>query len=383
MLYLNRNQVGKKTLWTVEGIYALIALEFLYMATPFAAFFYSVYSPILNFTNRYPSLAWLNSTFLPHVVQDTSSSLLNLRVPIGIVLFITGILGFTIGAVQIYYTKIFRKTAVLGGLYRFIRHPQYLFLMIWGLGLVLLWPRKIVLIFYVTMIFIYYRLACLEEKECERKFGEEYKRYKNKTGMFFPANLVPKIKLTENPLLKRAGHLPVIIIYILTITLTVMLSWLAGSWSRNQLYAFYTPDAVYISITKINEQSGKDIIEKVLADPQVQKRLSQENNFKNTKYINYILPADMYMLEIPMNSPRNGLYVHYLSPVHSAEKIKIIFTQAEIRGHREVHGREILEHVAGRIPVMEVYIDLVQKNIVEIKDPPLHVALKDIVMPVY
>jgi protein-S-isoprenylcysteine O-methyltransferase Ste14 len=40
-----------------------------------------------------------------------------------------------------------------------------------------MWPLLIVL---------YYRLARIEEKEVEEKFGEEYSLYKQKTPMFIP-----------------------------------------------------------------------------------------------------------------------------------------------------------------------------------------------------
>ena len=54
------------------AFYFLIALEFVYMAGPFAVYFYSIYSPVLNFFNRSPALAWLISFFLPHSARETS-----------------------------------------------------------------------------------------------------------------------------------------------------------------------------------------------------------------------------------------------------------------------------------------------------------------------
>jgi protein-S-isoprenylcysteine O-methyltransferase Ste14 len=385
MSEINQNRMTRKSLWTVSGIYALIALEFVYMATPFAAFFYSIYSPVLNFINRYQSLAWLDSTFLPHIVQDTTSSLLNLRAPAGIALFVTGLVGFIIGAGQVYYAKLFSKRAVLHGLYRFIRHPQYLFLMVWGLGLVLLWPRTVVLLSFVTMLFIYYHLARIEEQECECKFGQSYRQYKEKTGMFIPAKLIPHITFTRITLSKPIQRLLSLIFYLITIAVVIYFSGVARTWSINQLYAIYTADAACISITKIDEQTMHDIIDCAMADKVVQRRLSPNSGSPEIKYINYILPANLFMLEIPMNEPENSTAVHFLPVKQSTEKVKIVFTRAEMRVKRDVQIRdkEILKHVAGRIPVMEVYIDLVQKNIIEIKDPPVQASLKDITMPVF
>jgi protein-S-isoprenylcysteine O-methyltransferase Ste14 len=353
------------------------------MATPFAAFFYSIYGPILNFTNHHLSLAWLNDTFLPHIVRDTSSFLLNLHEPVGLVLFMIGILGFSSGVVQVYYAKLFSKKAVLGGLYRFIRHPQYLSLIVWGAGLVLLWPRTIVLLFFVTMIFIYYRLARIEENECAEKYGEVYREYKQKKGMFFPVKIIPHILFPQFIVSKPVRHLLFFASYLVTIALVIISSDLLRSWSLNNLYAVYSADAAYISITKTDERILQDLIDCALADPEVQRRLSQNSLAMNEKYINYVMPADLFMLEIPMNKPENVNNLHFLSKAQSTEKIKIIFTRAEIRGKKEVRGQEILKRVVFRKPVMEVYIDLIPKKIMNIKDPPVGIAMGDNSMPVY
>jgi protein-S-isoprenylcysteine O-methyltransferase Ste14 len=378
-----QNQRTKRSFWAIGGIYALIALEFIYMATPFAVFFYSIYSPLLNFVNRYHSLAWLNSTFLPHIVRDTSSFWLNLRQPVGIALFLTGMTGFIIGVVQIYYSKLFRHREVTGGLYRFIRHPQYLFLMIWGLGLVLLWPRTIVLFSFLTMIFIYYRLARIEEIECERKFGVSYSQYKAETGMFIPRVLIPDIPFLKINFSTSKRHLLLTALYFITLLSGFIFSVVIRNWSIDHLYAVYKTDAAYISITGLDDQTLQSIIDCALANPEVQRRLSATNESANIKYVNYILPAKLFMLEIPMNKPLATSGLHFLTSTTSEEKYKIIFCRAAIRGDRSVQGKEILKNVTGRTMVMEVSIDCIQKKILEIKEPPVQVVLGDITMPVY
>jgi len=45
--------------WAALGFYSLIGFEFLYMASPFAAYFYSVYSPALDFLDNYPGVVHL------------------------------------------------------------------------------------------------------------------------------------------------------------------------------------------------------------------------------------------------------------------------------------------------------------------------------------
>src|ERR1700730_12356151 len=93
------------------GFYLIIVLEFLYMISPLALYFYSAYGPALNLLHRSPSTAWLTAFFLPHFSQ-TSSLLLNELHEVGELVALSGLLIFGIGAAQIYWAKIRRKNAV-------------------------------------------------------------------------------------------------------------------------------------------------------------------------------------------------------------------------------------------------------------------------------
>ncbi len=74
------------------------------------------------------------------------------------------------------------------GLYSQIRNPMLLgwFILLFGLGILL---NSISLIFIFTPIFILVNilyLKTIEEKEMEKKFGEQYLEYKESVPMFIP-----------------------------------------------------------------------------------------------------------------------------------------------------------------------------------------------------
>ena len=121
------NLRGKIVRSSVVIVYLLIGLEIIIMISPFAAYFYSGYGPLLNTLYAFPATAWLTGFFLPHAVV-AKSDVLNFINGFGRTLFSLGIIAFLIGAFQIYTAKIRRKGVVTGILYRWIRHPQYLFL---------------------------------------------------------------------------------------------------------------------------------------------------------------------------------------------------------------------------------------------------------------
>jgi protein-S-isoprenylcysteine O-methyltransferase Ste14 len=250
--------VTKKALWGAAAFYMLIAFEIMYMAGPFAVYFYGVYNPILNFFGRIPVLSTLNTFFFPHAARETTSAFLAVHEIIGIVLAALGFGAFLFGACQIYYSKFARKGAVMGGIYNRIRHPQYISFAVCGFGLLLMWPRVINLFMYVTMLFVYYLLAKAEERECEEKFGQSYIDYKNRTNMFIPFNL--PFKLPQLP--RTRGKRTVILIgmYLCAMTSAFFLAKAMTSHFIDALYAFYTEDTAVISLAAITDEKMEEIV---------------------------------------------------------------------------------------------------------------------------
>ena len=78
------------------------------------------------------------------------------------------------------------QTVAQTGLYRFVRHPQYIGFIVIMLGFLLQWPTLITLIMFPVLIFMYVRLARREEQESVKLFGEAYLSYREKTPGFFP-----------------------------------------------------------------------------------------------------------------------------------------------------------------------------------------------------
>ena len=166
-------------------LYTLIVLEILFMVSPFAAYYYSIYATPLNALQESASTAWLTMYLLPHFTYS-DSWLANGLVLISWPLILLGIVLFVFGFCQIYWAKFTGKGAVAVGLYRFIRHPQYVALAIIGLGSSMYWSRFIVVIAFVSMLCLYYFLARVEERICLDKFGSSYRAYLERTGMFLP-----------------------------------------------------------------------------------------------------------------------------------------------------------------------------------------------------
>jgi len=128
----------------VALVYGLVMFEVVIMVSPFAFYFYAAYGPTLKWLNHSPATAWLTGFLLPHAVFTTSPFLEFLRWELGRYAFGLGLLAFLVLASQIYSSKLLGRKMVSSGVYRYVRHPQYLSLGISAFGLFTAWPRMII-----------------------------------------------------------------------------------------------------------------------------------------------------------------------------------------------------------------------------------------------
>jgi protein-S-isoprenylcysteine O-methyltransferase Ste14 len=104
-------------------------------------------------------------------------------VPISNMIILNGILLIIFG-----WRRIFRAKGqlVTTGIYSHVRHPQYLGFLLITFGMNVLWITISTLLLWPILVILYYRLAKEEDKEMEKRFGEEYQKYKRMVPMFIP-----------------------------------------------------------------------------------------------------------------------------------------------------------------------------------------------------
>ncbi len=99
------------------------------------------------------------------------------------ILILIGIWLVSAGWEQVYRAQ---GQLVTGGLYAYMRHPQYTGIYVITLGFMIQWPTLTTLILWPFVIGMYYRLARREEQDALEKFPKEYRQYMDRTPMFFP-----------------------------------------------------------------------------------------------------------------------------------------------------------------------------------------------------
>jgi len=140
------------------------------------------------FSSKFPSLNLYthNAGHLPETLLGWKGDPHFSPLHIASYIFLAG--GFIIfsSAWKKLYKAQKKHTLAFDGWYVKVRHPQYdgFFLML--IGFLLQWPALLTLLMFPILVFMYTRLAVIEEKEMTKEFGEKYLAYAEKTPRFIP-----------------------------------------------------------------------------------------------------------------------------------------------------------------------------------------------------
>ncbi len=165
----------------------------------FAAFIVALFTEMYGFPlTIYLLSGWLgsyfpDSTFFGHNAGHLWYTLLGLsgdphQNPIHAVseLLIVGGLIFLAMTWRYLYRAQRERTLATTGPYAVVRHPQYVAFIVIMSGFLLQWPTLLTLLMFPILIYMYIRLARLEEKEAREFFGEDYDQYAANTPGFLP-----------------------------------------------------------------------------------------------------------------------------------------------------------------------------------------------------
>lgn len=274
-------------LWATTLAYLLTALEVLFMITPFALYFYGVYGPVLEWLSSHSATAWTTEFFLPHMVFVASPFLNSLAYLQS--LFVIGLALFFLAAAPLYYGRLTGKGVVSFGPYARLRHPQYLALAISGFGLLLYWPRFIVLIFYITMLFVYYLLARNEEWRMKREQPGSYEQYMAGTWMFLPGEPGRGLFRTLFGWLKPKG-LALVVCYLVIMGVSIAAAFGLRSYSLEHLSQSQLDGMQIISVYPRPAAVIEEIYQAALSSPEVQQFLQ-----KNPLHLVYAMPGDFFL----------------------------------------------------------------------------------------
>ena len=365
---------------STAAFYLVLVLEFLFMISPLALHFYVGYGPVLRLLHASPLTSWLTGFFLPHFSQ-TTSVVLNVLKPIGFFLAFGGLIAFLAGAAHLYASKLLRRGAVTGGLYRVIRHPQYVALAVLGLGTVLIWPRFLVLASFVVMLCLYDLLARWEEARCLERFGEPYAEYLGRTGRFLPRFGSPKER-EETKRMVEISPLPRLAVAAAILVVALGAAFGLREFTLNNLSVFYDGNRAVISPAVLDRSELVRAYRIAKNDVELIAKLSSLD--PSAPLMVHVVPADWYLPDLPLHGideilrERGG----HGTTTSVGRSFKVLFAHARTH-HPKAVGPELIKNTFGLDPILIVAVDAGAGKTLGHALPPATVVWGDIPTPLF
>ncbi len=245
--------------------------------------------------------------------------------------------------------------------------------------MLLLWPRFLMVVFFVTMLFAYHALAAIEERECLRKFGQVYYDYLRRTPRFVPFNLPFRLPLAGRlcarpwPVRLLAG----VLAYAAVLTLALGLAFALLAHSLRHLYRYQAGQAVYLALTPLDESELQQIVQAATADQRVRNSLDVAEK-EGAGLINYVMPWEWGVPEIPMNEVSN----HTTPGDYDRRRHKMVFTKTVLRSNTRARDIDILRYAVRTEPLAEAWIDE-EGRVVRVLGPPGKTFYGTVPVPVF
>lgn len=393
----------KAVKWLASILYGLVMIEVVIMISPFAFYWYSLYTPTLQGLHRWRATAWLESFFLPHSVITTSGFLEFMRWKIGSWAFGLGLLFALICAVQVYGTKLLKHKAAESWMYKYVRHPFYLSLAVAGFGLMTIWPRMIILVLYLGMLFLYYFLARFEEKQVEAAHPE-YAEYRKRTGMFLPGNPGGKLFLLLFGWIPSRG-------LAVAVSSSVVIALVLGGAVAIRGYTIHhaatellpTNNMMAIAIWPTPQDKIQQVVTAALQDDRVRTALDNEHGAAFTAHL---LPKDYGMVNMfadvgtdhrmfsKVSLHRLTSWAGFAVPsvdAHHVNRImgtpqddyKVVFSRVDEPGDRQLPVSKVTDLSAKMTPVVIADVGGDNPTVETVLIPPRRSFWGDITMPMF
>jgi protein-S-isoprenylcysteine O-methyltransferase Ste14 len=386
----------------VAIVYGLVMFEVVIMVSPFAFYFYAAYGPTLKWLNHSAATAWLTGFLLPHAVFTTSPLLEFLRWDLGRYAFGLGLLAFFVLAVQIYGSKLLGRRVVSSGAYRYVRHPQYLCLGLSAFGLFTMWPRLIIFLLFVGMLFAYYFLSRVEERRM-LAVDPSYADYMRRTGMFLPGNPGGRLYRLLFYRLRdwRFAHrLALMLLLILVLTAGF---GLRAYTVRHISRIAVLPNVEVVAVFPMKPQALRQLSCLTLSDPSVQQAMQREGN---ATFVAHVLPRDYGMIGMfadigahhmsPGNIRLSGFkyLAGWLLPFLDSrvrtdlmgsdrQTYRVVFSRVDGPGGQPVSSDRLFDLSAKMTPVYVADVDGVAQKVSHTIDPPRRSFWGDVKMPIF
>ena len=143
----------------------------------------------------------------------------------------------------------------------------------------------------------------------------------------------------------------------------------------NHLYSVYTDNSAVISVCQLSDEKITGIMEIIRSDSNAATIVSDPD--ETTHYVNYILPAEWFAAEIPMNGVK--LRQGHLSPKdYDTNLFKVIITKVTIKCNNIIPTTNFLTNIYKKDPIAEIWINFSEQKVTQILDMPENIRYEGV-----
>jgi hypothetical protein len=247
-----------------------------------------------------------------------------------------------------------------------------------GLGTLLVWPRFLVLVSFITMLYLYGLLARWEEAQCLAQFGESYRAYQARTGMFLPK----AVSLRLPRLLPASGFgraLTSVVLFIVVLGLSVAAAFRLCDYSLSQVAAIYREDEAILSPARLTHDELATAYRIAMNDEAVRAALESA---KPAKRLVYVVPQDWYLPDLPIEAPPPSSRHPHGSADFDRTRYKVLFARPRTYDAAAT-GPDIVKGAHGLDPIIVARVDSAARKVTAVQNPPAHVYWGDIPTPLF
>jgi hypothetical protein len=317
-----------------------------------------------------------------------------------------GLLAFFVLAAQIYGSKLLGRVTVRSGVYRYIRHPQYLCLGVSAFGLFTKWPRMIIFLLFVGTLFAYYFLALVEER-CMLATDPSYADYMSHTGMFLPGYPGRRLycamfgRLHDQKFARWVAA---------TILLVVILLGGFGLRAYTVMHISRTamlPNLMVVSVYPMTPVTMRQLTSLALSEPSVQQALRNEGD---ATFVAHILPRDYGMIGMFADVGSGHMIPGHITPASiclsrfkflwgwllpfvdthmrdimgtDGQEVRVVFSRVDGPDGRPVSPVRVFDLSAKMTPVYLADINAEARQVSCTSEPPRRSFWGDVKMPIF
>lgn len=137
-----------------------------------------------------------------------------------------------------------------------------------------------------------------------------------------------------------------------------------------------------LSVGKLSQEEFTELRLIAVKDPRVAEFMEWENSAE-IRHIWYVMPADLYISEVPMYLPYGQFPSHESPRLKDQSRFKIIITRAEFGNSGPAEGLEILRNALNKTPLIEIWINRNTHTIEKVIEAPAEDLYFGMPVPVF